>query len=331
MYISKEKRNELKESLNQLNESRCLMEGSWKLPFDIESATKLKKFMEKAQPKETAKDNLYYIFGDDELFDNIEDSIDPNDVRYEVKVRLRELLHAYDNNEIKYDGTIDQETRKILNSILEVQLNEEVLKSRDGCPIKVGNRVIVINGPEAYVNCEGVVDWVGNDQCVVIFDDAKPVKQNLMDCNQLSVVKTNELDESSLMETSEEDDITVEVDGEVVVDTAEEEEEEQKDALDGYGSKLAITDMLLRAVSDENETIQFYNNLIATCEEEGFSEIANVIRHISEEENIHVGMLQHAMATISDQAKTIKDGEEEAAQILNGEEDLTPEDTAIEG
>ena len=186
MYISKEKRIKLKESLNSINESRCLMEGSWKLPFDIESATKLKKFMEKAQPKETAKDNLYYIFGDDELFDNIEDPVDLGDVRHEVKIRLRELLHAYDNNEIKYDGTIDQETRKILNSILEVQLNEEILKSRDGCPIKIGNRVIVINGPEQYVNCEGVVDWIGNNQCVVIFDNAKPVKQNLMDCNQLS-------------------------------------------------------------------------------------------------------------------------------------------------
>lgn len=159
----------------KLNET-VLMEGSWKLPFDVESANKLKKFMEKAQPQDTAKDNLYYIFGDDQLFDNIANAKDPSDVRAEVKEKLREILRAYDNGEIKTKDTIDQETRKILNSILETSLNEEILKTRNGCPIKVGNRVIVINGPEAYVNCEGVVDWIGNDQCVVIFDDAKPVK-----------------------------------------------------------------------------------------------------------------------------------------------------------
>ena len=128
----------------------------------------------------------------------------------------------------------------------------------------------------------------------------------------------------------EDDNITVEVDGEVVTDPIPDEEDANKDALDGYGPKLAITDLLLQAVNDENETIQFYNNLIASCIEEGYQDIANVVKHINEEENIHVGMLQHAMSTISEQAKTIKDGEEEAAQIISGEEDLTAEDTAIE-
>ena len=129
----------------------------------------------------------------------------------------------------------------------------------------------------------------------------------------------------------EDDNITVEVDGEVVTDPiVEEDPNNSKDALDGYGPKLAITDMLLQAVNDENTTIQFYNSLIASCIEEGYQDIANVIKHINEEENIHVGMLQHAMSTISEQAKTIKDGEEEAAQIISGEEDLTADDTAIE-
>ena len=142
-------------------------------------------------------------------------------------------------------------------------------------------------------------------------------------------------------------DITVEVDGEVITDTNDtledtvitdvndegiSSENDQKDALDGYGSKLAITDMLLSAVNDENEAIQFYNSLIAACIEEGYQDIANIVKHISEEENIHVGMLQHAMATISEQAKTIKDGEEEAAQITtNGnEKEFEAENAAIE-
>lgn len=100
--------------------------------------------------------------------------------------------------------------------------------------------------------------------------------------------------------TPDGDNISVEVDGEVVTDPETPETKDGEDALDGYGPKLAITDMLLQAVNDENTTIQYYNNLIAACIDEGYEDIANVIKHINEEENIHVGMLQHAMTTISE-------------------------------
>ena len=118
----------------------------------------------------------------------------------------------------------------------------------------------------------------------------------------------------------QENDITVEVDGEVVTDPTVEEEPTMETPVDEYGPKLAITDMLLQAVNDENTTIQYYNNLIAACNQEGFTDIANIIKHINEEENIHVGMLQHAMSTISEQAKDINKGVEEAEQIIAGEE-----------
>ena len=335
MYISKSDRAKLLEEMKlaQIRENKerinetVLMEGTWKLPFDVESATKLKKFMEKAQPQETAADNLYYIFGDDELFDNISEAKDPTDVRFEVKTKLRELLKAYDNGELKTKDTIDQETRKILNSILEVSLNEEILKSRNGSPIKVGCKVKVVSGPDDYKNCTGKVDWVGDNQCVVIFDDGKPVKQNLLDCNQLEVIKTNELDETTLMEDEPNGDgqvqladgenISVEVDGEIVTDPPIEESNTDV-SVEEYGPKLGITDMILQAINDENTTIQYYNNMVAACNAEGFTDIANVIKHINEEENIHVGMLQHAMSTISEQAKTIEDGVIEAAEIMSG-------------
>lgn len=333
-YISKQVRKSLIEK--KILKETVLMEETWKLPFDVESATKLKKFMEKAQPQETAADNLYYIFGDDQLFDNIAEAKDPADVRFEVKTKLRELLKAYDNGELKTKDTIDQETRKILNSILEVSLNEEILKSRNGSPIKVGSKVKVISGPNDYKNCTGRVDWVGDNQCVVIFDDGKPVKQNLLDCNQLEVIKTNELDETTLMEDepngdgqvqlADGDNISVEVDGEIVTDPPIEKPDVDT-PIEEYGPKLGITDMILQAINDENTTIQYYNNMVAACNAEGFVDIANVIKHINEEENIHVGMLQHAMSTISEQASKIKDGEEEATEIMAGEE---PSDHEVE-
>ena len=127
--------------------------------------------------------------------------------------------------------------------------------------------------------------------------------------------------------TSDGDNISVEVDGEVITDPETPETTSDnngsEDALDGYGTKLALTDMLLQAVNDENTTIQYYNSLIAACNQEGFTDIANVIKHINEEENIHVGMLQHAMTTISEQAKTIEDGEKEAEEIMSEDTDAS--------
>ena len=60
------------------------------------------------------------------------------------------------------------------------------------------------------------------------------------------------------------------------------------------------------------------NCCIQACNDEGFHDIANVIKHINEEENIHVGMLQYAMQTISDQAKEIDKGVQEAEEIISG-------------
>ena len=209
----------------------------------------------------------------------------------------------------------------------------QLLKEAEEDPIKVGCKVKVIAGPDAYKNCTGKVDWVGDNQCVVIFDDGKPVKQNLLDCNQLEIIKANELYEATSTEEDSSGDgivalddgkeISVEVDGQLVTDppAVDDDEEPTSDTpIDEYGPKLAITDMLLQAVNDENTTIQYYNNLIAACNQEGFTDIANIIKHINEEENIHVGMLQHAMSTISEQAKDINKGVEEAEQIIAGEE-----------
>ena len=114
--------------------------------------------------------------------------------------------------------------------------------------------------------------------------------------------------------------VTVEVDGEVVTDG-----EPDNADVEEFGPALAITDMLLQAVNDENTTIQFYNNLIAACNDEGFTAIADVVKHINEEENIHVGMLQYAMQSISEQAKTIDKGTEEAEEIMSGNIDADHE------
>lgn len=133
-----------------------------------------------------------------------------------------------------------------------------------------------------------------------------------------------------------EDDIKVEVDGEVITDTSNDVEEPVVDV----GSEetepsveLGLVEMLMQAVKDEYSTISFYNGLTANLNECGKKDIAAVISHINEEENIHVGQLQYCIEKLSQQSTVIESGKEEAEKIIDKfeeEKDLEITDTAIE-
>lgn len=132
------------------------------------------------------------------------------------------------------------------------------------------------------------------------------------------------------------DDITVEVDGEVVTDTAEPVAEPATDVgseVSEPSIELGIVEMLMQAVKDEYNTISFYNGLTANANECGRKDVAAVISHINEEENIHVGQLQYCIEKLSQQATMVEDGKVEAEKIIaqaEEEKDLEVTDTAIE-
>ena len=206
----------------------------------------------------------------------------------------------------------------------ESELKEEVLKTAaSNKSFSIGDKVRILKG-----NMQGKigsVNYCNAGKCVIKLGD----DQLFFDIGDLDYASEKPLDETIVEESllnENEDDIEVKVDGEVVADTSTEEIEPGEVALqpavegsvEEFGPKLGITDMLLQAINDENTTIQAYNNLIAACNDEGFHDIANVIKHINEEENIHVGMLQYAMQTISDQAKEIDKGVQEAEEIISG-------------
>ena len=249
--------------------------------------------------------------------------------------------------------------RKLAAGIAKVQLHEnkieeEVLKTSANKSFNIGDKVRVLNGKLVgkigsinYCNAGKCVVRIGDDQIFADVQDLdfaseKPLDeatddiQVKVDGEVIADTSTAEkergevaaddeydldaeLNEPLDLDTLEDDEDLAGLEDEELKDT-EEPEEEQVDALDGYGAKLAITDLLLDAINDENATIQKYNQLIAACMEEGFEEIANVVKHINEEENIHVGMLQYAMQTISQQAESIQAGTTEAQEIMNGEE-----------
>lgn len=192
------------------------------------------------------------------------------------------------------------------------KIDEEILSKKDAVKTSydVGSKVRIKSGK--YADKLGIVNYCSGGKCVIKIGD----EQLFLDCNDLGPAAEKPLDEDASTEATipeNNDQITVEVDGEVVTDG-----EPDNVDVEEFGPALGITDMLLQAINDENTTIQFYNNLIASCNNEGFTAIADVIKHINEEENIHVGMLQYAMQSISEQAKEINKGVQEAEEILSG-------------
>ena len=217
---------------------------------------------------------------------------------------------------------------KLLKESKDQDLNEEILKtSNEAKTFAIGDKVRILKGEKQ--GKIGSINYCNAGKCVVRLAD----EQLFVNVSDLDFASEKPLDEDMPLVEAE-DDIQVKVDGEVVADTSTDDIESGEIALqpadegtvEEYGPKLGITDLLLDAINDENEAIQKYNALLAACNEEGFVEIANVVKHITEEENIHVGMLQYAMSTISEQAKTIQTGNKEAEEIMNGNEDANHEE-----
>lgn len=157
---------------------------------------------------------------------------------------------------------------------------------------------------------------------------AKNEKLNAID-TKLNLI----MEALNLKEDASKDDITVEVDGETIVDTNDDgvadtvksEVEETVDAdaenpAEEIGPAHGITQMLMDAIKDEYNTIQFYNNIIATASDEGdFEDVIRIMKHINEEEQIHVGMIQQLLTRYDTAAEEVKTGKDEADEILADE------------
>lgn len=83
------------------------------------------------------------------------------------------------------------------------------------------------------------------------------------------------------------------------------------------GPELGIAGVINSLIIDEFEAIDGYNSAIATAEQEGMTDIINVLKDIANEENLHVGQLQTCLAKVSPNAQSIDNGQVEAQQQLD--------------
>lgn len=82
-----------------------------------------------------------------------------------------------------------------------------------------------------------------------------------------------------------------------------------------------IAALLIDAINGEWDTIKLYNDIIVAAESYGYSDIADVLRDINKEENLHVGQLQTALETVSPVTSAIDEGNTEAEKQLNETEE----------
>ena len=83
------------------------------------------------------------------------------------------------------------------------------------------------------------------------------------------------------------------------------------------GPELGIAGVINSLIIDEFEAIDGYNSAIATAEQEGMTDIINVLKDIANEENLHVGQLQTCLAKVSPNAQSIDNGQVEAQEQLD--------------
>ena len=171
--------------------------------------------------------------------------------------------------------------------------------------------------------------------------------------SKLRASKLLEADDQPVEETpattNVEDTIKVEVDGETVVDTANEESTDGVSGVTEAGTigeeppvtaaDIGITDMLNALIKDEIEAIDGYNSAIATFRSEidTDSEISEadkakiykaiaVLADISAEEHLHIGQLQEAQKLFNSQVNLIAKGEQEAQEQLANIPEAIPEE-----
>lgn len=89
------------------------------------------------------------------------------------------------------------------------------------------------------------------------------------------------------------------------------------------GTESGMSAIINSLIRDEWEAIDGYNSAIVTAKDMGLDSIAQVLTHIQNEENKHVGELQECLKQITFSAEQISVGEDEASQELRQAQEPT--------
>lgn len=93
---------------------------------------------------------------------------------------------------------------------------------------------------------------------------------------------------------------------------------------------VGLSNMIIKEINGEWETISNYNDLISLMRAEGQDDMINVISDIIDEEHKHVGQLQKCLQLISPNVSEIDSGETEAIGQLDVNDNLYADDNCLD-
>lgn len=93
--------------------------GTWALPQTLVQAKVLQKLVTKPLSPEAAKNKLYHLLGDDDLFDLIEEAKEKDGKNCDIRTLIESSLRGFLNDKKNAVYPWDEEALKICRNICE--------------------------------------------------------------------------------------------------------------------------------------------------------------------------------------------------------------------
>lgn len=82
------------------------------------------------------------------------------------------------------------------------------------------------------------------------------------------------------------------------------------------GIETGLSDIVISFINKKWENVSDLNSIIVMLKDTGYDEYVPVIEDILEDENNHIGKLQHIIELLTPAASNIDDGKQEAEEII---------------
>lgn len=82
------------------------------------------------------------------------------------------------------------------------------------------------------------------------------------------------------------------------------------------GVETGLADIVIASINKKWDSIRDLNSIIVNLDESGYGEFIPLIEEILEEENNHIGKLQHIVEVLTPITSSIEDGKQEAEEFI---------------
>lgn len=82
------------------------------------------------------------------------------------------------------------------------------------------------------------------------------------------------------------------------------------------GVETGLADVVIASINKKWDSIRDLNSIIVTMKDKGYIDYISIIEDILEDENNHIGKLQHIVEELSPVTNNIEDGKQEAEELI---------------